>query len=119
MVLAYNELIPVLVTGVICGLIACLERYKEHLKHVETEAEKAEEDSEGKKKTQKSYKHVLITDFVRNTLYATALAFGVFWLAGLATDDYQIKLGITGIVSILGLDRAVAIVEKFISLKKP
>lgn len=110
----YNELLPVFLTGIICGIIACLERFKDHLKSKNPDAETESESNE----VHEDFKvHLLITDFVKNTLYSTGIACFIFWLSALVTDNYQIRLGITGIVSILGLDKAIALVEKFASLK--
>lgn len=109
----YNELLPVLLVGLICGIVACIDRYKSHLQErtqgVESESEPKEAAVSGQ---------ILILDLIRNVIYSTIFACSVFWLSLFATENYLIRLGISIIISILGMDRALSMIEKFIHLKR-
>lgn len=98
MVINYNELLPVLLIGFICGVVSCIDTYKNHLKESEQDEEKSI--------------HLLVVDLLKNTIYTTFLSCFIFWVTLLATDNYQIRLGIVGIISILGLDKALGVVER-------
>lgn len=118
----YNELLPVLLTGFICAVIVCIDRYKVHLQasqeFKETKKPNEQDEANQSEHTAPPSVHFLILDVVKNTIYTSIFACFIFWLTLLITENYQIRLGIVGIISILGLDKALSIVEKFIQIKR-
>lgn len=96
----YNELMPVLVIGFVCSIIACIDLWKKHMqednKSVPAEGGEQVENPE-----------ISIHDFIKSFLVTTMSAIGVFYACGLITENYLIKLGLTVISGIAGFDKVI------------
>ena len=98
----YNELLPVFLIGFACSIIANLDLFKRQFS-----------DTEGKANLR-----LFAVEFVRNFIFTTIFAVFLFYLCGSFTENYQLKLGIVGVISILGIEKALELVEKIMNLRR-
>lgn len=125
----YNELLPVLLIGLVCAFITCMDSLQKtknkELKDERNSTDNSDESgiydatlSHAQNNALPDKLEIPLLTFVRNLLYGTIFAVFLFWLTLALTDIYQLRLGIVGLVSIMGLDRALSLVERVLSMRK-
>ena len=95
--LIYLELLPLLFIGIICGVYNCLH-YNEY----------SEENQQ------------VLTPFLLFIKYATSscvVSSALFFILDLANISYEARVGIAALVSFLGIDKAIEMIEKILNLK--
>lgn len=98
----YNELIPVIIIGLVCGLITAYDKLRKVGKVEESKEEKVDDDL------------IIVNfyDFIKATISSCFISIFIFWITSIGTDNYQLRLGITGLISIWGIDKAISILER-------
>lgn len=125
----YNELLPVLLIGLVCAFITCMDSLQKtkdkEIKDERNSTDNSDESgiydatlSHAQNNALPDKLEIPLLTFVRNLLYGTIFAVFLFWLTLALTDIYQLRLGIVGLVSIMGLDRALGLVERVLSMRK-